>query len=243
MLWCLQGARLRTFITRHLCHTHPCTCVFSHLEWLIFSRCPPGGRCGEIRHPGVHGLRQKKRRGGQEGHAGQQVCPPSPPSPLLPHPQQPHPHGSAGPGGVEISFPWCFYTDRDVGVLAAFLAVRPLTERSSPLIFSFFSPYLPTVWPWASPSRTRMMTPTLPITNWWVSSLHFRPWNSIKQIKSCKQSEKAARNQNMWPWNRSKVIWSKSQKRRCSAGLLGRWWRTCQSPDGIRGEKLQCDLV
>lgn len=43
-----------------------------------------------------------------------------------------------------------------------------LTSSSRPLIFSFSSPSLPTVWPWVSPSRTLMMTPMLPITNWWV---------------------------------------------------------------------------
>lgn len=67
-------------------------------------RCPSRGRGGQIRHPGVNWLSQKKGRGGQEGHAGQQVCSAGPPSPVLPHAQQPHPHGSAGPGGVEVSF-------------------------------------------------------------------------------------------------------------------------------------------
>lgn len=72
--------------------------------FLFLKRCPSGGRGGEIRHPGVNWLDQKKGRGGQEGNAGQQVCPAGPPGPVLPHPQQPHPHGSAGPGGVEVSF-------------------------------------------------------------------------------------------------------------------------------------------
>lgn len=80
------------------------TCLYSHPACSISSRRPTCGRCGQVRHPGVNWLHQEKRWGGQEGDAGQQVCPPSPPSPLLPHPQQPHPHGGAGPGGVEISF-------------------------------------------------------------------------------------------------------------------------------------------
>lgn len=70
----------------------------------FFDRCSSWGRWRKIRHPGVHWLGQKKRRRGQEGNAGKQVCPQGPPSPLLPHPQQPHPHGSTGPSGVEISF-------------------------------------------------------------------------------------------------------------------------------------------
>lgn len=92
-----------------LTHTHLCTCAHPRRQCVIFSRRPPWGGCGEIGHPGVNWLRQEKRRGGQEGHAGQQVGPPSPPRPLLPHPQQPHPHGGAGPGGVEISFPVCLF--------------------------------------------------------------------------------------------------------------------------------------
>lgn len=48
----------------------------------------------------------------------------------------------------------------------AFLAVPPLTEPSSPLTFSFSSPYSPTAWPWASPSPSPTTTPTPPITNW-----------------------------------------------------------------------------
>lgn len=70
----------------------------------FFDRCPTWGRCRKIRHPRVDWLGQKKRRGGQEGDAGEQVRPQGPPSPLLPHPQQPHPHGSTGPSRVEISF-------------------------------------------------------------------------------------------------------------------------------------------
>lgn len=72
---------------------------------VFFDRCPTWGRCRKIRHPRVDWLGQKKRRGGQEGDAGEQVRPQGPPSPLLPHPQQPHPHGSTGPRRVEISFP------------------------------------------------------------------------------------------------------------------------------------------
>lgn len=70
----------------------------------FFSRYPASGRCRQVRHPGVNWLLQEKRRGGQEGHAGKQVCPQSPPSSLLPHPEQPHPYGSPGFSGVEISF-------------------------------------------------------------------------------------------------------------------------------------------
>lgn len=71
---------------------------------MFFDRCPSCGRCREIRHPWVNWLSQEKRRGGQEGDAGKQVCSQGPPSSLLPHPQQPHPYGSTGPSGVEISF-------------------------------------------------------------------------------------------------------------------------------------------
>lgn len=75
-----------------------------YLFYFCMYRCPASGRCGQIRHPGVNWLSQKKGWGGQEGHAGQQVCPEGPQSALLPHVEQPNPHGSPGPGGVEISF-------------------------------------------------------------------------------------------------------------------------------------------
>lgn len=139
------------------------SCLYSHPARSIFSRRPTCGRCGQVRHPGVDWLRQEKGWGGQEGDAGQQVCPPSPPSPLLPHPQQPHPHGGAGPGGVEISFSCVL--DPSPQVTDGFPG-STLNESSGPLTFSSSSPYSPTAWPWASPSPTPTTTPTPPITSW-----------------------------------------------------------------------------
>lgn len=68
------------------CAFSPCLFnLYVYIDLFIF-RCPPWGRCRQIRHPRVNWLGQEKRRGRQEGDAGKQVCPQGPPSSLLPHP-------------------------------------------------------------------------------------------------------------------------------------------------------------
>ncbi|GAA6216565.1 voltage-dependent L-type calcium channel subunit alpha-1D-like [Lates japonicus] len=65
---------------------------------------PPGGDAGKSDTLGSTGSSRKRGGGAKKAMQANKSALRAPPSPLLPHPQQPHPHGSTGPGGVEISF-------------------------------------------------------------------------------------------------------------------------------------------
>lgn len=104
---------------------------------------------------------------------------------------------------VEWKYPFvCHLLDGGMGVLQAHvctskhdgecpccsccgLAFFPWQLSTGPLIFLFCLPFLPTVWPWGSPSHSQMTILTPPTTSSWVSSVltNKTPWCDILKLE------------------------------------------------------------